>query len=487
MRRMAGPTKTTRFRFWRSSVRFIGVIVPRRFRARFRQEWEAELEYREESLARWDRLDRRGKLELLWRSLGAFWDALWLQRRRWEDDMIQDLRFGLRMLLKNPGFTLIAVITLALGIGANAAIFGLFDALMLKTLPARKPEQLVLFKRIESSNRAFYDLAYPMYERLRDQSQVFSEVAANWLIERSETADSPGADPGQVRVGMASGNYFSTLGVEAAVGRTFTPDDNRAPGAHPVAVISYGYWERRFARAADIVGRTLTLAGATYTIIGVTPRGFSGEWVGRPADLWAPFMMASQVMPEVPGGPPRFPALAIGRLKPGVTRPQAQAASQLIYQQVLREEAGPNLTPQQVRFIEGRRIELESAASGYSAQRQILARPIQILAGMAGLVLLSVCANIATLLLARAASREREMAVRQALGAPRLRIVRQLLTESLLLGGLVGAFGLLFAVWGAGLLTTTLAAGPLSAGIEENSLSLDLRLDWRLIACAATL
>ncbi len=399
----------------------------------------------------------------------------------------QDLRFGLRMLRKNPSFSLIAVLTLALGIGANTAIFSLFDALMLRTLPVRQPEQLLLFRRSEASNRTIHDLAYPMFERLRDQPQVFSEVAANWLIERSETAAKPGADPAQVRVGMASGNYFSTLGVEAVKGRTFTPDDNRVPGGHPVAVISHGYWQRRFAQAPDIVGRTLTLTGATYTIIGVTPRGFTGEWVGRPADLWVPFMMASQVMPEVPGGPSRFPALVIGRLKPGMTAAQAQASSQLIYQQGLMEEAGSNLTPEKRQFIAQRRIELESASSGYSAQRKALTQPLAILAGMVGLVLLAVCANLANLLLARAAMREREMAVRQALGANRLRIARQLLTESLLLATVGGAVGLLFAFWGTKLLTTMLAAGPLSTGVEDNSVALDLRLDGRVIACNALL
>ncbi|MGH9850514.1 MAG: ADOP family duplicated permease [Blastocatellia bacterium] len=399
----------------------------------------------------------------------------------------QDLRFGLRMLRKNPGFSLVAILTLALGIGANTAIFSLFDALMLRTLPVREPEQLVLFKRGEAANRTIYDVAYPTFERLREQPQVFADVAANWLIERSETADSSGADSGQVRVGMASGNYFSTLGVQAVSGRTFTPDDNRVPGGHPVAVISHGYWQRRFGLAPDIVGRTLTLTGTTYTIIGVTPRGFTGEWVGRPADLWVPFMMASQVMPEVPGGPSKFPALMIGRLKPSVTMAQAQVASQLIYQQGLMEEAGSNLTPEQRQFIAQRSIELESAASGYSAQRQALTQPLAILAGMVGLLLLAVCANVANLLLARAATREREMAVRQALGAGRLRIAQQLLMESLLLAAASGAVGLLFAVWGTNLLAAMLTAGPLSTGIEDNSVALELRLDGRVIACAALL
>src|SRR5262245_31216578 len=173
--------------------------------------------------------------------------------------MVNDLRYAIRMLFKSPGFTAVGVLTLGLGIGATTAIFSVINALMLRTLPVRKAEQLALFKRIEASNRTMHDLPYPMFEQLRDQQQVFSDVSANWLIERSEKADRPGAEPGQIRVGMTSGNYFSTLGVEAELGRTLRPDDNRVPGAHAVTVISHSYWERRFALAPDVVGRTLTL------------------------------------------------------------------------------------------------------------------------------------------------------------------------------------------------------------------------------------
>src|SRR5262245_62006079 len=155
--------------------------------------------------------------------------------------MLNDLRFAIRQLRDHPGFTAVAVLTLGLGVGAATAIFSLIDALMLRSLPVREPERLVLFKRIETSNRTVYDLAYPMFERLQNQPQVFSDVAANWLIERSEAANSPEAEPGQVRVGMASGNYFSTLGVQAVAGRIFTVADNRLPGGHPVAVISHSY------------------------------------------------------------------------------------------------------------------------------------------------------------------------------------------------------------------------------------------------------
>src|SRR5262245_62060516 len=251
---MAGLTQTTRFRFWRWLIRFIGVIVPRRFRERFRQEWEAELEHREELLARWDRLDWRNKFVLLWRSLGAFWDALWLQQLRWEDEMIQDLRFGVRMLLKHKGFTAVATLMLALGIGANTAIFSLLDAVLLKMLPVKQPEQLVALKKVHSRG-ASMEFSYPLIERLRDDNQVFAGILATSGVSRAKMRVE-GAASGQSEYAAretTSGGYFATLGVTALLGRTFTDEDDKAPGGQPIAVISHSFWSRRFASDPAVV------------------------------------------------------------------------------------------------------------------------------------------------------------------------------------------------------------------------------------------
>jgi predicted permease len=341
-----------------------------------------------------------------------------------------------------------------------------------------------------SNPRTSSTFPHPTFEKFRTLTQVFSDVSGITEIDRSNlTVNGPGGgtDGGQVVVGMASGNYFSNLGVQATLGRTFTPEDDRAPGGHPVAVISHGYWERRYARDANVVGRTFTLNGVVFAIIGVTPKSFRGDWVGKPLDLWVPFMMASQVMPEVPGGPPRFPARVMGRLKPEVTREQAQAATQVLHQQILLEAAGPNPSPASLKHIASWRVELVPATNGYSPQRQSFGQLLAILMIVVGVLLLIACANVANLLLARAASRHREMAVRLALGAGRGRVMRQLLTESVLLTTLGGVLGLLFAWWGTSALAAFVRSGPVTSTLLSTKTDLDLQMDGRVFAFTAVL
>jgi predicted permease len=400
------------------------------------------------------------------------WTWIWLEQTG------QDVRYALRMMLRSPGFTAVAVLSLALGIGANTAIFSVVDALMLKMLPVRNPQQLVNFVPGE-----FPYFSYPMFTQFRDRTEVFSGMSAICALDRSNvTVDGPGGglDPTQLRVDLVSGNYFSMLGVEPVIGRTFTADDDRHAGGHPVVVISFGYWRRRFALSSGVVGRSLTLNGTTYNILGVTPPRFSGDTIGEPTDLWIPIMMQDQVMQERPGlltnpNPPWVRILA--RMKPGMSIKQAHANGLLVFRQMLRERAGDNPTPQTLHNIEYRQLDLDPAAKGYAPERRNFAKPLAILMVVVGLVLLIACANVANLLLARAAARRREMSVRLALGAGRSRIVRQLLTESLLLAVIAGAAGIAIAIWG------THALGKM----HPLAIGLDLRPDARLLAFTAAL
>jgi predicted permease len=411
------------------------------------------------------------------------------------DTVFQDIRYGLRMLWRSPGFTSVAVLSLALGIGANTAIFSVMDAFLLKMLPVQDPQQLVVFDRIDQGRSSNGLFPFEMYERLRKLDAFFSNMTAILSVDRSNVkiqGPGGGVDPGQCSVGVVTGNFFETLGVRSAIGRTFGPNDDVGVGGHPVAVISYSYWDRRFGHAPNILGRTFTLRATTYTVIAVTPKGFSGEWVGRPTEVWVPVAMMAQVMTELPPDPKRGGRMSfhlVARLRRGVSPGQAQAAAHAIHQQYLREISGPNLTAHDSQLIATTRLEMVSAGRGFAPQRQLLAQPLAVVALMVGLVLLIACANLANLLLARSAARQREITVRLAIGAGRARIVRQLLTESLLLAGMGGILGLLVAWPMSNTLTGFAGSGPVRR--VDAAVLLNLQPDVRvllftLFLCLAT-
>ncbi|MGH9629997.1 MAG: ABC transporter permease, partial [Bryobacteraceae bacterium] len=274
----------------------------------------------------------------------------------WSEALLHDLRYSVRALRRNRGMAAVAVLSIALGIGAITAVFSVLDALMLRILPVRNPEELV---RLVNPSSPGFGFSYSQYERFRGLRGPFSSVAAIFNSDRSNIAVSGtdgGIEPSALQLALVSGDYFATLGIASAIGRVFVPDDDSPPNDRPVAVISYGYWERRFGLSPNVLDATLTLNDTVYSIIGVTSRGFSGDWVGKPTDVWIPLAMQSRVVLERRDR--RVPWLRlVARLKPGVPLKQAQAAAQVIYTQTIREM--PNLRPQMRESLLQERVELE--------------------------------------------------------------------------------------------------------------------------------
>jgi predicted permease len=410
------------------------------------------------------------------------------------ENTLQDLRFGARALIKNPGVTAVAALSLALGIGANTAIFSLVDTVLVKMLPVREPQQLVLLTdptaqgvSMGSQGPERQNLSYGEYEHVRDAQQVFQGMFASESSLERVSAIVDGGAPADIYPRLVSGSYFSVLGVNPLLGRAFTSADDMAPHNAPYAVISYAYWAKRFGRSADVLGKVVKVGKASLTIIGVMPPRFFGETVGQSPDLWIPIMMESDVKPgrewlhDDESKITRVMWLQVmGRLKPGVNLKQAQANIGVVFQQILNGYQVPGLTAEQRRNQLEQRLTLHEGGKGANSLSDDFGQPLLVLMTVVGMVLLIACANIANLLLARAAGRQKEIAIRLAMGAGRMRLGLQLLTESLLLSAAGGVVGLLVAMWGSRVLLRVVSNGP-------DPIPLDVHTDVRVLGFTAAL
>jgi len=399
------------------------------------------------------------------------------------DSIIKDLRFGIRMLMKSPGFTVVAVLSLALGIGANTAIFQLVNAVRIKTLPVSNAHQLVNVRLTDmeaargNKPSPYPAVTNPIWEQIRDRQQGFSGILA-W--SRNEFNLAQGGEVRWAKGLWVSGDFFNVLGVQPELGRLLTTADDQRGCSAPGAVISHSFWQREYGGDPNVVGRKVTLSDKPFDIIGVTPANFFGLEVGRTFDVALPLCADAYIA----GQNNRLDSglnwwlVVTGRLKPGWTIEQATAQLQSISPELFRQTLPPNYPPVSVpKYLESR-LEAVAGATGYSILRANYERPLWLLLAIAGLVLLIACANLANLLLARASTREREIAVRQAVGASRARVIRQLLVETLMLTVFGTALAALLAHGLSGFLVSLIGTGL-------NAVFLDLTPDWRVLGFTA--
>ena len=400
----------------------------------------------------------------------------------WLESLLQDTAYGSRAMLRSPALTIVALLSLTLGIGANTAIFSLLDAVMLRSLPVKEPAHLVLLGNGTASGITD-DFArtqlysYPFYRRAQRENQVFSDTAAICSMMNDVHGFVDGRSESEpMNVQLVSGTYFDTLGVRALLGRTVNDADDNSEGDHPVAVISYAWWKRSLARDPEVLNRTLKLGATTYNIIGVAPPEFFGTKVGEAPDMWVPLSMIKAVPPNFGGYTDNFSEslLIMGRLKPGVSIAEATANVNVLFRQILLGFPDAKLSQENLQRLDRTKVLLTPMATGLSSLRRQFSEPLQILMAVVALVLLIACANIANLLLARSTARARELAVRQALGARRSRIIRQLLTESLLLALVGGMLGVALAS-----VANYVLLRMVSGGLDP--IPLDLSINTRLL------
>jgi predicted permease len=377
------------------------------------------------------------------------------------EQVVQDLRFAVRTLRKSPGFATAAALTLALGIGANTAIFSLIDAVLLRTLPVRDPDHLVILRAVAAGQDDEDGFSVSAFEQIRDHGRSLSGAFA---FDGTRLSASVDGRPDILWGQCVSGNFFELLGVKPTRGRAFTIQEDQ-PASAPAAVISYAYWKRRFALDPGAVGKTITLKGVPFTLIGVAPEGFVGIEPGFAFDVWVPLTHWTRLRLN-----DHLSLGIMGRLRPGVAREKARAEIETIYR---RSREKPEGAPRALDTPP--RLELLPGGRGLSGLREDYAQPLTILMAVVAAVLLIACANVANLVLARSSARRKEIAVRLAMGASRGRLIRQLLTESVLLASIGGLVGLLLAAWGSDALLGLVANGRLSG-------SLDLHPDLRVLA-----